>query len=197
VGDQLVLKAPLWSFRRTFFPVARFFVDGEPIGHVRLKIARTMFGTSDARPVAERLHRQKAFLSYSSSDRTEVLKRAQGLRAAQIEVFQDVLSLDPGERCKQQIFKRIDESDIFLLFWSQAARDSKWVLKEARYALKRKKKSALGLPSSSPWYWRDRRRYRRRCGSRTYTSTIRSVISWRRHRASRPDRPSTGTHAGF
>lgn len=193
MGDQLVLKAPLWSFRRTFFPVARFFVDGEPIGHVRLKIARTMFGTSDARPVAERLHRQKAFLSYSSSDRTEVLKRAQGMRAAQIEVFQDVLSLDPGERCKQQIFKRIDESDIFLLFWSQAARDSKWVLKEARYALKRKKKSALGLPSSSPWYWRDRRR----CGSRTYASTIRSVISWRRRRASRPDRPSTGTHAGF
>lgn len=118
--------------------------------HVRLKIARTMFGTSDARPVAERLHRQKAFLSYSSSDRTEVLKRAQGMRAAQIEVFQDVLSLDPGERCKQQIFKRIDESDIFLLFWSQAARDSKWVLKEATLRPQAQEEVRVGPPEFVP-----------------------------------------------
>jgi hypothetical protein len=151
VGDQFVLKVSRWSFRRAFFPVVRFFVDGEPIGHVRLKISRSRFGAADARPVIGRLHRyKKAFLSYSSADRTEVLKRAQGLRAVQIEVFQDVLSLDPGERWSEQILKRIDESDIFLLFWSQAARDSKWVLKEARYALQRKKKSASGAPEIVP-----------------------------------------------
>jgi len=45
------------------------------------------------------------------------------------------LSLDPGDRWEKKLYENIDRCDLFLLFWSQAAKDSQWVLKEAEYAL--------------------------------------------------------------
>ena len=36
-----------------------------------------------------------------------------------------------------KIFEAIEESDLFVLIWSKNARDSKWVKKESRYALRR------------------------------------------------------------
>ena len=44
------------------------------------------------------------------------------------------MSLRSGQKFEEEIFKRIDTSDIFYLFWSKAARQSKWVDKEWRYA---------------------------------------------------------------
>ena len=78
-----------------------------------------------------------AFLSYASPDRKEVLKRAQILEAAGVSFFQDTLKLDPGTRWEKAIYKNIDTCDLFLLFWSKAALESEWVIKEAEYALKR------------------------------------------------------------
>ena len=78
----------------------------------------------------------QAFLSNASPDRKEVLKRAQVLSAAGISFFHDVLSLDPGARWEQEIYKAIDGCDLFLLFWSRAAKESEWVIKEAEYALR-------------------------------------------------------------
>jgi len=79
-----------------------------------------------------------AFLSYATPDRKEVLKRAQILKAAGVGFFQDILSLDPGARWEKEIYRNIDDCDLFLLFWSKAARDSEWVIKEAEYALGRR-----------------------------------------------------------
>jgi hypothetical protein len=149
VGGEFVLKMRRLSCRRTFFPILRIFADGAPIGRIRVKISRVRLRASDLRPGAEHLRPyRQASLSYSSADRTEVLKRAQSLRAAGIKVFQDVLSLDPGDRWRRKIFKYIDETDLFLLCWSRAARDSVWVLKETRYALRRQRKS--GSPDVVP-----------------------------------------------
>jgi hypothetical protein len=33
--------------------------------------------------------------------------------------------------------RKIDESDVFFLFWSTAAKQSEWVVKEVRYAIER------------------------------------------------------------
>jgi len=33
--------------------------------------------------------------------------------------------------------RKIDESDVFFLFWSTAAKRSEWVIKEVRYAIER------------------------------------------------------------
>ena len=67
-----------------------------------------------------------------------MLKRVQMLNALRMSYFQDMLKLDPGERWEQQLYRHIDSADLFLLFWSSAARESKWVHKEVRYALRRK-----------------------------------------------------------
>lgn len=66
-----------------------------------------------------------------------MLKRAQGLRATGLETFIDVMELRPGDIWNPKIFSAIDESDLFVLIWSKNAGSSKWVRKEARYALQR------------------------------------------------------------
>ena len=76
-----------------------------------------------------------AFASYSSLDREEVLRRVQGIMAAGIEVFVDVLSLRAGDAWEEQLIKNIREKDIFYLFWSVEASKSQWVEREWRYAL--------------------------------------------------------------
>ena len=68
----------------------------------------------------------------------EVLRRVQMLSMVGITYFQDLLSLDPGDRWAQQLYRHIDMSDVFFLFWSTPAKQSKWVTKEWRYGLKRK-----------------------------------------------------------
>ena len=61
------------------------------------------------------------------------------LRLVGIAFFQDLLSLDPGQRWAQQLYSHIDTSDVFFLFWSTPAKQSKWLTKEWRYGLKRKR----------------------------------------------------------
>src|SRR5262249_37325213 len=78
-----------------------------------------------------------AFISYASADRSKVLARVQMLNLVGIQYFQDVLSLGPGDKWETEIYRNIDSCDLFLLFWSKAARDSEWVMKEVRYAKNR------------------------------------------------------------
>ena len=78
---------------------------------------------------------EHVFISYASKDREEVLKRVQTYSVHNINYFQDILSLSPGQRYEKEIFENIDASDAFLLFWSKAAKKSSYVLKEAEYAL--------------------------------------------------------------
>jgi len=81
---------------------------------------------------------RKAFISYASRDRPEVLRRVQMLPLVGVECFQDLLHLDPGERWERALYRHIDDSDVMFLFWSSAARDSEWVTREWRYGLERK-----------------------------------------------------------
>jgi TIR domain len=91
-----------------------------------------------------------AFLPYATPDRAQVLGRAQMLTAAGIEYFQDVLSLDPGDRWERKIYLNIDACDLFVLFWSAAAKNSIWVRKETQYALARKGPDQSGPPDIKP-----------------------------------------------
>ena len=114
-----------------------------PIGHIRFKIEVQERQVSSmepdkAHPTGDSTHYKNAFISYASIDRSEVLRRVQMLSATRIKYFQDILNLEPGDRWAQQIYKHIDDADVFFLFWSDAASKSEWVLKEALYALKRK-----------------------------------------------------------
>jgi hypothetical protein len=122
--------------------------DGVPIGRVGFRIAVERDATPlPPVPHTDRQRRfRQVFASYASPDRTEVLRRVQVLRAAGIECFQDVLDLEPGERWERELYREIDRADLFLLFWSRAAKHSDWVRREADYALKRQN----GDPDAEP-----------------------------------------------
>jgi hypothetical protein len=131
--------------------------DWMPIGHIKftLTVAASLPAV-EARPpaisaVGEAAKRyEMAFVSYASADRTKVLERVQVLPMFGVRTFQDTLNLEPGERWKQSLYRHIDESDIVLLFWSKAAKRSKWVRKEVRYALDRKHGDASAPPEIGP-----------------------------------------------
>lgn len=130
--------------------------EGNPIGHVKFTLAvvsaaeRNRLANNQRQTVGDWKRYGKAFVSYASQDRQEVLKRVQMLSRLRIEYFQDVLDLEPGQRWEQQLYRHIDESDLFLLFWSSAAKRSQWVLKEVQYALKRKDADELDRPEIMP-----------------------------------------------
>jgi hypothetical protein len=126
--------------------------DGIPVGRVgfRVRVERAAEDSSPHRQADQPVQFSSAFISYATTDRDEVLRRVQVLQAAGITYFQDLLSLDPGARWKQEIYRHIDDCDLFLLFWSKAAKKSKWVRREADYAYRRQTASARQLPDIRP-----------------------------------------------
>jgi hypothetical protein len=128
----------------------RISQDGAPVGRITFQI-EVVLEARDAspRPVGkEARHYHACFCSYSSLDRAEMLKRAQGIRATGLEAFIDVLTLRPGDLWNSKIFEAIDESDLFVVIWSTNALNSEWVKKESRYALGRYKEH--GRPDFVP-----------------------------------------------
>jgi len=90
-------------------------------------------------PSTTTAHR-KAFASYASQDRAAVLSRVQGMQAAYegLDVFVDVMNLRSGQSWEPELVKRIEEADVFYLFWCHHAKASKWVSKEWHFALQAK-----------------------------------------------------------
>ncbi len=128
--------------------------DSIPVGHIKFKIkviAWDQLALPEASaPTGNGRAYRKAFISYASEDRQEVLKRVQMLARLRIDFFQDVLALEPGTRWERELYRHIDESDLFLLFWSQSARQSRWVMEEVRYALRRKNGDEMAAPEILP-----------------------------------------------
>jgi hypothetical protein len=143
---QFQLKFPPDAAGRNYLVSVRVFINSIPIGKLAFKLRAESLDAASRRPpryLGESARRyQHAFLSYASPDRAEVLKRAQALKALHINFFQDLLSIDPGAVFKPQLFNEIDRCDLFLLFWSSHAAVSEWVLREAEYAVERRRKSA-------------------------------------------------------
>lgn len=113
--------------------------DGVPFGHVKFQL--TVAAAAPApqpRDAGAWVRYKKAFVSYASKDRAEVLKRAQMLARLVPDFFLDFVKLEPGQRWAKGLYKQIDDSDVFFLFWSTAAKRSRWVMREVDYALDRK-----------------------------------------------------------
>jgi hypothetical protein len=151
---QFGVTAPSELTQKTVIGTVTVSRNSIPLGYLKFKLSITPAASSTSKelqPVGEaaRLYK-KAFVSYCSKDRNEVLKRVQGLAVTGIEVFQDVLNLEPGERWEKELYHHIDKCDLFLLFWSTSAKQSKWVLKEVLYALERQGKDELNSPEIIP-----------------------------------------------
>jgi hypothetical protein len=127
-------------------------LEGAPVGHVKfvLQVDRNS-ARPGAEPQGEQAHVYSyAFVSYSSADRDEVLARVQMLSVAGIRYFQDVTTLEPGDRWERRLEAGIDRCDLFLLFWSGHAKSSTWVKREVDHALARQGGDGLAPPEIRP-----------------------------------------------
>jgi len=118
-------------------PTVTVYVNGAPVGFVRFQIEikdGPIKAISVRQSTTAHLH-QMAFISYASEDREQALRMAQTLRIQDTPCFLDILDLDPGVRWQRELYRRIDECDLFILMWSDNARRSEWVIREAEYAL--------------------------------------------------------------
>ncbi|MDP3689106.1 MAG: toll/interleukin-1 receptor domain-containing protein, partial [Sulfurimicrobium sp.] len=94
---------------------------------------------------------KSAFVSYSSRDRLRVLDRVASIKiSAGIDPFLDCLDLHPGEEWKPRLDDEIRRRDLFLVFWSKNASESKWVVWELDTALKEKDARAFQLHPLDP-----------------------------------------------
>ena len=97
-----------------------------------------------------------AFISYASQDREKVLARIQGMMKAapDLEIFMDIKDIKSGEFWKERLKDFIRDSDVFYLFWSSHAKNSYWVNREIKCAircLKNKGESFISpIPLESP-----------------------------------------------
>jgi TIR domain len=137
-----IVKAPA-SLRPGVYPGAAKLLQGQ------IPFASIMFdleivspeGRREAppTPLSAHVHRiVRAFASYASPDRAEVLRRVQGIQAAGTQVFLDIINLRTGQDWEKALSQEIDASDGFFLFWSRRAAESEWVEREWRYALQRR-----------------------------------------------------------
>jgi hypothetical protein len=152
-GTSFLVSAPSEAAPGKRHATARFMVDGVPAGriHFVIELVASLDVETPAEPLGDASHRyRKAFISYASQDRAEVLKRVQTLGALKIDYFQDVLDLDPGDRWEQELYTEIDVCDLFLLFWSSASRSSEYVRREAEYARERQMNNDIEEPDIIP-----------------------------------------------
>ena len=152
---QFGVTAPMVLTPRVVIGTVTVSQNTVPIGHLKFRLQLLTAAAAEAgakeTPTGDSARRySRAFISYASHDRDRVLSRVQMLKPLGIQFFQDVLDLEPGDRWEKQLYRHIDECDLFLLFWSSAARDSKWVMEEVKYALGRKHDDEFAPPEIHP-----------------------------------------------
>jgi hypothetical protein len=117
--------------------LASIYMDALQIAKIPFVVLVSRAPADDIPLLAGGHPHRRAFASYASADRDEVLGRVQGMQKAapQLDVFLDVLSLRSGQDWEQELWRVIPSKDIFYLFWSRNASQSEWVEKEWRCAL--------------------------------------------------------------
>lgn len=112
------------------------FKEGEPIGKLAFNISVSPGEQTRPKMVGDEARQyHRIFVSYASEDRPTVVRYTHAWAVLKQPVFQDFLSLDPGDRWEKRLFEEIQRSDLFLLFWSAAAKRSEYVQRETEYAI--------------------------------------------------------------
>jgi hypothetical protein len=155
------------EFRLQASPQIAGFEEERPLrGHVRLYVGPLLVGEVPTSIIASREMRgylplategsvgapfTRVFVSYAHEDAVivELLERTYEL--VRIEYLRDVAVLRAGDRWSARILEQIDSADRFQLCWSAAARQSRYVEQEWRYAL-----AIRGIKEDAficPFYW--------------------------------------------
>lgn len=127
-------------FKSTVVVLEAFIHDGDDAVQVAaLRMPLHLVRTSARRPRARWVHSRaarKAFASYASQDRADVLARVSSIaRSTGMDIFVDRTSLRMGEEWEPALLAHIAESERFLLFWSEFAAQSAWVRREMDEAI--------------------------------------------------------------
>lgn len=80
------------------------------------------------------------FISYSSKDKVIANQVCNAISNEYVRVFIDEQAISYGENIPQKIIKAINSCDLFVLLWSQNARNSDWVQQEIGITKARNKK---------------------------------------------------------
>jgi TIR domain len=91
------------------------------------------------------------FASYAHEDNHVVQAFAEAYRALGIDVLVDKASLRAGQDWQQMLLRLIEEADLFQLFWSEAASQSRYVAEEWQHALLLQNRK--GERFIRPLYW--------------------------------------------
>ncbi|HET6425121.1 MAG TPA: toll/interleukin-1 receptor domain-containing protein, partial [Planctomycetaceae bacterium] len=103
------------------------------------KVAISAHATgAPAEPLATADSFHRYFISYATKDRDKVIPRVQMLPRMGKEFRQDLFDLEPGVRFERRLFEFIRECDATLVFWSENAKASEWVLRECRFCIETK-----------------------------------------------------------
>ncbi len=109
---------------------------GLPVAVVRFELVVADTELEARRSLTDEQTRIRSiFASYASDDRLDVLQWARGAEFAGLNVFLDVLTLREGSDWEKELIRHVPAKDLFCLFWSAAASQSKWVDMEWRCAL--------------------------------------------------------------
>ncbi len=137
----------------------RILADGAQIGAITFvrplkPLSKKQKKEQDA---GEKLRRvSRAFLSYSSDDRTTVGLIASAYQRAGIPCFFDRSSLTSGEEWSPRLRKEIERADLFHLCWSKRAAASEWVQREAEHAMtirraRKRPEITIQMLDGPPW----------------------------------------------
>ncbi len=95
---------------------------------------------------------QAIFCSYSHQDAQIVARAERAYKALGLDYLRDVISLKSGQDWSVELINLIEKADVFQLFWSRAAAESKHVRFEWEHALK---VHAARPGFIRPVYWQD------------------------------------------
>lgn len=127
VGPLLVGEVPIWSF-----------IGPEPQAHAVTEPAK-----ATASPY------RRIFPSYSHKDADLVNALKAAYHAIGDEFMQDIDTLRSGQLWNPTLLRKIEEADVFQLFWSDEASHSEYVKQEYEHAL------ARAIPNFvRPLYWK-------------------------------------------
>ena len=111
------------------------FLENVPVGVLSFTMDVTSKPVAENNKLGSAKEFKKVFISYAHEDVKTASVMASAYRAQGIPYFFDHHSLEAGVVFDEEIKRNIEESDLFLLLWSEHAAQSAYVEKEYLHAL--------------------------------------------------------------
>ena len=122
-----------------------------PIARLRLRLGAEVAGKKEdicheRRTIIDVRRFTRLYISSVTSDEREVSKRLAALQGLKVDYPSEIMECGPAERWEKGLYRQIDGCDLFVIFWSNAATRSPWLLEELRYAFRRQTQNPHSLP---------------------------------------------------